>query len=169
MDNLKTLTSINKGASPLKILKCGFTFGPLYLVLAVTFLLYSCKDAGADPNAKADVAAAVETLNNALVDPNGELLKVLALPQLTYGHSSGVIQDKQEFMDQLLYGKFDFLSVSTSDQTIDISGNTAIVRHILSIQGTEGGPPASSKIGIMLVFQKKGGNWLLLARQAYKL
>ena len=169
MDNLKTLTRTNNSTSSPKALRFPFRSGSVYLLLAAISLLYSCKDSGTDPNAETDVAAAVETLNNALVDPNGELLKTLVMPQLTYGHSSGVIQNKEEFIDQLLHGTFDFLSVSTSDQTIDVSGNTAIVRHILSIQGTEGGPPASSKIGIMLVFQKKGGNWLLLARQAYKL
>jgi len=170
MDNPKTLARIHKSTSSPKALRFHFRSGPIYLLLGTIFLLSSCKDSGADTNAETDVAAAVETLNNALVDPNGELLKTLALPQLTYGHSSGVIQNKQEFIDQLVHGTFDFLSVSTSDQTIDIFGNTAIVRHILSIQGSDGGQPAaSSKIGIMLVFQKEGGNWLLLARQAYKL
>ncbi len=138
------------------------------MVLAV-ITLTSCKDSSTDANAKIEVAAAVETLNNAIVDPNEELLKSITLPQLTYGHSSGVIQDQQEFMDQLLNGDFDFVSVSTSDQTIHVSGNTAIVRHILSIEGNNAGKPASVRIGIMLTFQKQGGNWLLLARQAYKL
>ena len=72
-------------------------------------------------------------------------------------------------MDQLLSGDFDFVSVSTADQTIDVSGDTAVVRHILSIEGTNAGQPASVKIGILLIFQKEGGNWRLLARQAYKL
>ena len=139
------------------------------LLIVALLALTSCKDSSTDANAKTDIAAAVETLNNALVDPNEELLKSITLPQLTYCHSSGVVQNQQEFMDQLLHGDFDFVSVSTSDQTIHVSGDTAIVRHIMAIEGNNVGQPASVRIGIMLVYQKQGGNWLLLARQAYKL
>lgn len=169
MYKIQTGPIANNSSSFLKALKHSFGIGGTIVLCLTLFILTSCQDSGTNANAKIDVAAAVETLNNALVDPNEELLKEITLPQLTYGHSSGVIQNQQEFMDQLLSGDFDFVSVSTADQTIDVSGDTAVVRHILSIEGTNAGQPASVKIGILLIFQKEGGNWRLLARQAYKL
>jgi hypothetical protein len=36
-------------------------------------------------------------------------------------------------------------------------------------KGTNNGAPADVKIGILQVWQKKGGAWKLLARQAVKL
>ena len=88
---------------------------------------------------------------------------------LTYGHSSGNVQDREEFIDDLINGPFDFLSIDTSDESIHILGDTAIVRHVLSAKGMNKGEPADVHIGIILVFQKKNGKLQLLARQAYKL
>lgn len=169
MDKIQIGPKMNNQSSHLVALKNSYKIVRTSTLILALLALTSCQDSTTDANVKTDVAAAVETLNNALVDPNEELLKEISLPQLTYGHSSGVIQDQQEFMDQLLNGDFDFVSVSTADQTIDVSGDTAVVRHILSIEGTNTGQPASVRIGILLVFQKEGGNWRLLARQAYKL
>ena len=169
MDKIQIGPKMNNQSSHLVALKNSYKIVRTSTLILALLALTSCQDSTTDANVKTDVAAAVETLNNALVDPNEELLKEISLPQLTYGHSSGVIQDQQEFMDQLLNGDFDFVSVSTADQTIDVSGDTAVVRHILSIEGTNAGQPASVRIGILLVFQKEGGNWRLLARQAYKL
>lgn len=88
---------------------------------------------------------------------------------LTYGHSSGNVQDREEFIDDLVNGPFDFLSIDTSDESIHISGDTAIARQILSAKGTNKGEPADVHIGIILVFQKRNGELHLLARQADKL
>ncbi len=90
------------------------------LLLVVLVYFQACNqnhgnEAVSDPKATQEVAAAVEALNNALVDPKESQLKSITLPQLTYGHSSGVIQNREEFIDQLMHGEFDFLSVSTSD------------------------------------------------------
>ncbi len=169
MNKIQSTPTTNCLSSFFRTFQHSFKIVGIAMMFLTIFALTSCKDSSTDANAITDVAAAVETLNNAIVDPNEELLKDITLPQLTYGHSSGVIQNQQEFMDQLLNGDFDFISVSTADQTIDVSGDTAIVRHILSIEGTNAGQPATIRIGIVLTFQKQGGNWRLLARQAYKL
>ncbi|MCG2460340.1 nuclear transport factor 2 family protein [Flavobacteriaceae bacterium F89] len=169
MDTVQTRFKTNNYSSLVRNIKQAYKRVGICLLFLTLLVFTSCNDSGNDANAKKDIAAAVETLNNALVDPNEELLKSITLPQLTYCHSSGVVQNQHEFMDQLLHGDFDFISVNTSDQSIHVSGDTAIVRHIMSIEGNNAGQPASVRIGIMLVYQKQGGNWLLLARQAYKL
>lgn len=169
MDNIQTVPRTDSFSSLPKHSNQLFKLAVTSIIFLTFLALASCNDSSSDDNAKIEVAAAVETLNNAIVDPNEELLKEITMPQLTYGHSSGVIQNQQEFMDQLLNGDFDFVSVSTADQTIHVSGDTAIVRHILSIEGTNAGQPTTVRIGIVLTFQKQGGNWRLLARQAYKL
>ncbi|MDT7828647.1 nuclear transport factor 2 family protein [Pricia sp. S334] len=118
---------------------------------------------------RGEVEDAVAALNAALVDPERTVLKGMAADDLSYGHSSGNIQDGETFIDDLMNGPFDFLSIDTSDESIHISGSTAIARHVLSAKGTNEGEPAEVHIGIMLVFQKKNGKLRLLARQAYKL
>jgi ketosteroid isomerase-like protein len=117
-----------------------------------------------------DVARAVSTFNEAMVNPSAELMENLCADQLTYGHSSGLIQNKAAFIDDLVNGPFDFLTLEAADQTITISGNTAIVRHIFMAKGTNAGEPVDVRIGNVQVYQKEGdGKLRLLARQAYKL
>jgi ketosteroid isomerase-like protein len=114
------------------------------------------------------VTAAVESLRKALIDPDKATLDRLTLDQLTYGHSSGMIQDKAAFMEALLSGKSDFVSIDLTEQTLKIAGNTAWVRHVLTATTNDGGKPGQTKLSVLLVWQKQKGEWRLLARQAVK-
>lgn len=123
-----------------------------------------------DPPTLEEVQEAVSTFNMAVVDPTAELMETLCAKELTYGHSSGLIQDREVFIDDVVNGPFDFSSVEAPEQTIRISGNTAIVRHIFLAKATNAGQPIDIRIGNVQVFQKgKDGKLRLLARQAYKL
>ena len=117
-----------------------------------------------------EVQRAVSTFNEAMVNPTAELMEALCADALTYGHSSGLIQNKAEFIDDIVNGPFDFSSVEAPDQTIHISGNIAIVRHIFLAKATNAGVPVNIRIGNIQVYQKdQEGRLRLLARQAYKL
>lgn len=118
---------------------------------------------------KDEVVKAVENLNEALVHPEKEKLERITSKNLTYGHSSGILENQAEFMEALLNGPFDFLSIDTSQDQITVYGDTAIARHIMTAKGANNWQPVDVHIGIMLVFQKSDGQLLLLARQAYKL
>lgn len=119
--------------------------------------------------AENEVAAAVDSLSRAIVDPEEALLEKITADKLTYGHSSGLVQNKDEFIDDLINGDFDFSSVKTPDQKIYIEGKTAIVRHIFTAEATNAGEPIDIRLGTVLVYQKQNGQWKLLARQAFKL
>lgn len=114
------------------------------------------------------VALAVESLKKAMVDGDKAQLEALTADELSYGHSSGTIEDKATFVATLVSKKSDFVSIDLSEQTIKIAGNTALVRHLLSAETNDGGNPGHVDLGILLVWQKQDGKWKLLARQAYK-
>jgi ketosteroid isomerase-like protein len=111
---------------------------------------------------------ATEQLRKAMVDADKAVLESLVTEQLSYGHSGGHIDDKKEFVDKIASGKSDFVSIDLSEQTISISGKTAIVRHILKAKTNDGGKPADVHLRVLLVWQKENGKWKLLARQAVK-
>jgi len=115
------------------------------------------------------VAKAVEDLRLALISGDAKALDVLAADNLSYWHSSGKHEDKAAFIESLTTGKSDFVSIDLTDQSIKISGDVAIVHHILSAKTNDNGQPGQVKIGILLVFQKQGADWKLVARQAYKI
>jgi ketosteroid isomerase-like protein len=115
------------------------------------------------------VQTAVEELRKAIIDANGALLENLTASQLSYGHSSGQLDDKKTFVEKIVSGKSDFVSIDLVEQTISISGKVALVRHILHAKTNDGGKPGEVHLRILLVWQKKGGQWKLLARQAVKM
>lgn len=116
-----------------------------------------------------DVAAAVESLRKAMIDATEATLKDLTSDALSYGHSSGMVEDKAGFIGRLLSGASDFKTITLSDQTVSITGNIAVVRHRLVAETNDNGKPGNPNLGILLVWQKEKGKWKLLARQATKL
>lgn len=114
------------------------------------------------------VALAVESLRKAMVDADKASLERLTADGLSYGHSTGRIENKQEFIEALLSGKSDFVTIELTNQTIKVYGKTAIVRHIFSAQTNDDGKPNTVKLSILLVWQKEKDQWKLLARQAVK-
>jgi ketosteroid isomerase-like protein len=114
------------------------------------------------------VANAVEKLRKAMVDGNRTDLESIAMDKLSYGHSGGHVDDKKEFVEKLAGGASDFVTIDLLDQTISVSGKTAIVRHKLNAKTNDGGKPAEVHLLVMLIFQKDHKQWKLLARQAVK-
>lgn len=115
------------------------------------------------------VAAAVENMRKAMISGNKADLESLASDNLSYGHSSGKIQNKTEFVDAIANKHSVFVTITLTDQTIKVTANTAIVRHKLFAQTADDGKAGTVNLGIMLVFIKQHGQWKLLGRQAYKL
>lgn len=114
------------------------------------------------------VATQVESLRKAMVDADKATLEKLTDAKLTYGHSGGKIEDKSTFVENIVSGHSDFLSIDLTDQTIVISGNTAIVRHNLAAATNDNGKPGNVHLHILLVWVKEGSQWKLIARQAVK-
>ncbi|MBV1797591.1 nuclear transport factor 2 family protein [Siccirubricoccus sp. G192] len=115
------------------------------------------------------VAQAVEALTKAMLEVDRAKLEALTADQLSYGHSAGRIENKAQFVENLLSRRNAFRSINLSDQTISIAGNDAIVRHLFTGEtANQAGQVTPVRIGVLQVWQKQGGDWKLLARQAYR-
>jgi ketosteroid isomerase-like protein len=137
------------------------------LLLLISFLFQVAVFAQSKDEKK--VADAVAELRKAMIDADKQKLESLVAEDLSYGHSSGKIEDKATFIESLVSGRSDFLTMDLTDQTIDVKGKTAIVRHNLTADTNDNGKTGTVKLGVMLVWQKESGRWKLLARQAFKL
>ena len=117
-----------------------------------------------------EVENATKALTEAMLKPTAQVLNKLASDKLSYGHSSGTIETKEQFVNTLVSGASVFEEIQISEQTVYLQDNTAIVRHILNAKTNDPGKgPASIRLGIMLTWVKSNGSWQLLARQAFKL
>jgi ketosteroid isomerase-like protein len=115
-----------------------------------------------------EVATRVEALRNAMVAGDKAALGELTAEELSYGHSSGLVEDKAAFIDEFLTRKSVFVSIVLADQTIKIAGDVALVRHHLTAETNNNSVPGKADLFILLVWQKQKGQWKLLARQAVK-
>ena len=136
-------------------------------LLSVFISLVSILSFGQSKDEK-QLTDAITTLKNAMLNADRQQLEMIASPALSYGHSSGKMEDKAAFVDALATGKSDFITMDLSDQTITVLGKTAIVRHNLTGRTKDNGVEGTANIGVLQVWQKEKGKWKLLARQAYK-
>lgn len=111
----------------------------------------------------------VEDLRLLLISPKQKQLKQITSARLSYGHSNGRIENQQEFITYMLSGVSQFVTIELQEQTVDIVGDTGIVRHTIVAETNNEGETVHIKIGVILVWQKEGSQWKLLARQAFKL
>jgi ketosteroid isomerase-like protein len=139
-----------------------------YLVSLLLGLVI-CQFSFAQSNDSTAIAQVVETLRNAMIDADKKNLDLLLSDKLSYGHSSGKIDTKSSLEEAILSGASDFVTIVLSDQTIQIVGNNAIVRHKLFATTNDNGKPGEVKLSVLLVWQKDHQKWKLIARQAVKI
>ncbi len=125
--------------------------------------------ANAQSKTEQAVATAIIALHSNVVNPDRKALEMLVSNDLSYGHSAGKVENKDQFIDFLFNGPFKFTAINTSDQTIRVSGKDAIVRHVFLGKATNAGVPTEIKVGNLMIWRKEGGSWRLLARQAFKI
>ena len=113
------------------------------------------------------VSAAVEALRKAMIAADKSALDKLTLPELSYGHSSGRLENKAEFIEALVSGKSGFSAIELSDQTVNVVDKIALVRHVFN--GTRRKEGDKMKLSILTVWLQQHDQWKLLARHAAKL
>ncbi|MCH5596520.1 nuclear transport factor 2 family protein [Niabella ginsengisoli] len=136
----------------------------ILFIIAIVF----CINTNAQHSYAGQVEKTVSQFVKALEDSDLKALNGMASPKLTYGHSSGKIENKEQFLQTFKTGASDFVKINITDQTVDITGNTAIIRHLFDADTNDNNKPGHVTLKVMTVWQKQGTKWILLARQAVK-
>ena len=109
----------------------------------------------------------VEQLHKAMVAADSVQLANLTSDELTYGHSTGRIEDKSTYIDNVLHADH-YKSVDFTDQDLTIDRDAAWVRGIIHIVLMVDGKESPITLKVLYVFTKQDGYWRLLSRQAVK-
>jgi len=109
----------------------------------------------------------VEQLHKAMVAADSVQLANLTSEELTYGHSTGRIEDKSTYIDNVLHADH-YKSVDFTDQDLTIDRDAAWVRGIIHIVLMVDGKESPITLKVLYVFTKQDGYWRLLSRQAVK-
>lgn len=133
------------------------------------FLFFSISVAFAQ--SEKEVETAVQNLRTAMLAEDATALKSLTSENLSYGHSSGMIENQEEFVAVFASKKSDYQKWDVSDQTISFNGkDLAIVRQNVKgeIVSTVNNTTNNLNLGLLMVWVKEKGEWKLLARQAFR-
>jgi ketosteroid isomerase-like protein len=136
--------------------------------LLIGFLCLFSGYVAAAASSEQEVAAAVDKLTQAMWHKDIPGLQALTADNLTYGHSSGTIQDKSAFIADIETGRSAFQELKMLNQKITLSGDTALVRNHFSAQAINSGNLVPTEIENFQIWQKQGGKWLLIGRQAFR-
>ncbi len=136
---------------------------------AVAFLaVLAAVPALAQSGEEAAVTRAVDALFRGMIAADKVQLEAVTARGLSWGHSSGRTEDRQEFVASLLAGNMVPKIIDLSDRRVTVVGDNAIVRHNFTAEAVNrAGQTVPVRIGMMQVWQKRGGDWMLLAHQAY--
>ena len=97
-------------------------------------------------------------------------LEQLFAQTLTYGHSSGKVQNRAEAIDGIIHNKSVYTDTSLKSYNVMIGDDAAIVRYVMRETETNAeGKAVPIRLSIMLVWVREKGKWKLFGRQAVRL
>ena len=107
-------------------------------------------------------AAAVQKADQAA------LQKILG-DRLIYTHSTGVVEDKKEYLDRLRKGAQKYELIEHQTMNVRAYGDAGVVASRVRMKGTSNGRPFDDQLLMLHVWVKQGGRWQLVAHQTTKL
>ena len=113
------------------------------------------------------ISAAVEAWRKAMIAADKSALDKLTAAELSYGHSSGRLETKAEFIEAIVTGKSGFSAIELAGQTVNVVDKIAIVRHTFNATRRKEGD--NVKLFNLTIWMRQQDQWKMLARQAAKL
>ena len=104
----------------------------------------------------------------AMVKGDRAALEKLLADDLTYTHSTALLENKEQFLKSVTSGNIDYVSIvpSEPDWKIRVNGNTAVVNGVAAVNVIDTGKDRKIRIRFTTVQANRGGAWQLLAWQS---
>ena len=140
----------------------------IFILLITLSFAFNIKAQDAnDP--KMQVMMKMQDLKNALLSKDSISLSGLLADDISYGHSSGLIQTKSQLIRDVVSGFQEYKSIEASDLNVRIYDNTGIATLKLKVNLSFGGNPMDLNLIATLTWVKINNEWKLVARQSVKL
>jgi hypothetical protein len=106
-------------------------------------------------------------LKNALIAKDSAALDDILATDVSYGHTSGLMQTKTQLIRSVVSRDQDYKTITPSDMNIRIFDNTGVVTMRSGVSMNYQGKPLDMNMYVTLVWIKKN-KWQLVARQSVK-
>lgn len=112
---------------------------------------------------------AMQQLDKALLEKNETVLKQVLHKNLSFGHSNGWIQKKEDVLGDFKSGKLTYNKIENSSVAIiDITKKWATVKIAANAEGVVNGNAFKLILHVMQVWMNTKKGWQLYARQSAK-
>jgi Domain of unknown function (DUF4440) len=144
-----------------------FTVAGVFALGASSLLLSGSAEAQAADEAA--LAQNIEALRQGILQQDKAKLDQVCASQISYGHSDGRSETKEQFINGVMTRKQTQKSLAFPELKVVVVGNNAIARHIYLGESELDGKQSTTRIGALQVWQKQESGWKLLARQGFRL
>ena len=138
-------------------------------LLAIIFLLAAIQSTAQTDEQK--VLQRVKQLNDAVfINKDSIALEGLLAGKVTYGHSSGKLENRQEMIHAAISSKNTYANFVMDSASVFFENKTAFVRHVLrAVSIDKDGKQSPLHLGVLQVWIMQNKQWKLMARQSVKL
>jgi ketosteroid isomerase-like protein len=116
-----------------------------------------------------EIQAVEQQRFKAMTTKDTALLRKILSENLTYLHSNGLFENKEEHIANIGTGKLVYRTMEPSEVQVRIHGKSAIVNGIVHVTGNLGEKAFDLRLRYTDVYFKRKGNWQLAAWQSLKL
>lgn len=115
------------------------------------------------------LTTALKKFHQALVEKNIVSINQQTDKALSYGHSNGWVETKNDLIKNLETGYTSYKSITEDSLQVTINGTVAHTRFVGDYEvSLNGGNAVVYHLKVLEVWVRKGKRWLLFARQAVK-
>ena len=139
----------------------------LCLVLVVS--AFSSKQLHAQKGVADEVKQAEQKWIAAVTSKDKSALEAILAKELVYTHSTGLVEDKSQYLQALSSGNQKYDSIEYETPAIQTYGSTAVVATKVVMKGATKGQPFNNQLRLLHVWVKQGGKWMLVAHQTTRL
>lgn len=105
----------------------------------------------------------------AMTTKNTAALEVMLSDQLTYTHSNGLMEDKQQHLENIRTGKLQYRSIQPEEMKLSFYRRAVVGTGIVNVNGILNEKEFSIRLRYTDVYVKEKGRWRLAAWQSLKL
>lgn len=96
-------------------------------------------------------------------------LEAILSKDLVYTHSTGIVEDKNQYIAAVISGNQKYDGVDYEQPAIRVYGTTAVVATKATMSGASKGTPFNNQLRLLHVWVKQAGKWALVAHQTTRL
>ena len=133
----------------------------LYLTLLVS--CFSSAPVHAQKGLADEVKHAEQKWIAAVKSKDAAAMEVILAKELVYTHSTGLVEDKKQYIAAVTSGNQKYDSIDCEAPAIQTYGNTAVVATKVVMTGLTNGQPFNNRLRLLHVWVKQGEKWSLVA------